>query len=135
MATSSSTSDADAFPLPLAIAIVDRSVTIRGSPSPKRPPPRPQPLSDKAQQRLIRQAVIQAELEAEEREALRMTAEELKILQDSVASVKAEFLDLDGLSWDTPAARELLEQWHAEQAARQRAKSPDAAGEALAHLP
>ncbi|KAL7278377.1 hypothetical protein ACG7TL_008357 [Trametes sanguinea] len=127
--------DAAAFPLPLAIAIADRSVTVRGSPSPKRPPSRAQQLSDKAQQRLMRQAVIQAELEAEEREALKMTPEELKTLQDSVASVKAEFLDLDGLSWDTPEGRELLAQWpppnrsqHAEQAARQRATSPDGAG-------
>ncbi|OSC97284.1 hypothetical protein PYCCODRAFT_1462020 [Trametes coccinea BRFM310] len=128
MATPSSSSDAPAFPLPLAIAIADRSVTVRGSPSPKRPPSRAQQLSDKAQQRLMRQAVIQAELEAEEREALKMTPEELKTLQDSVASVKAEFMDLDGLSWDTPAGRELLAQWHAEQAARQRATSPEGAG-------
>ncbi|KAI0628348.1 hypothetical protein C8Q77DRAFT_1162339 [Trametes polyzona] len=110
-----------AIPLPLAVAIMDRSVTVRGSP--KRPPPA-QPLSDKAQQRLMRQAVIQAELEAEEREALKMTAEELRILQESVKSVKAEFSDLDGLSWDTPQAREILEQWHAEQAARARPPSP-----------
>ncbi|KAI8970763.1 hypothetical protein BD414DRAFT_233830 [Trametes punicea] len=115
-------------PLPLAMAIADHSVTVRGSPGFKRPPPRAQPLSGKAQQRLIRQAVIKAELEAEEREALKMTPEELKILQDSVASVKAEFSDLDGLSWDTPAARELLEQWHAEQAALQRSHSPYSIG-------
>ncbi|KAI0328327.1 hypothetical protein GY45DRAFT_1326459 [Cubamyces sp. BRFM 1775] len=122
-------SEAQPLPLPLAMAIVDQSVTIRGSPGLKRSQSRPQPLSDRAQQRLIRQAVIQAELEAEEREALKMTPEELKILQDSVKSVKAEFTDLDGLSWNTPAARELLEQWHAEQAVFRRAQSPEIAGD------
>ncbi|OJT14752.1 hypothetical protein TRAPUB_8683 [Trametes pubescens] len=97
---------------------MDGSVTIRGSP--KRPlPPPAQPLSDKAQQRLMRMAIVQAELEAEERDALKITAEELQILQDSVKSVKAEFDDLDGLSWDTPEAQQILDQW----AARSRAHS------------
>ncbi|KAH9884132.1 hypothetical protein C8Q73DRAFT_364265 [Cubamyces lactineus] len=39
-----------------------------------------------------------------------MMPEELGNLQNSVKSVKAEYTDLDGLSWNTPAARELLEQ-------------------------
>ncbi|KAI0668019.1 hypothetical protein C8Q78DRAFT_1047836 [Trametes maxima] len=116
----SPTDSSDALSLPLALALIDRSVTVRGSP--KRPPP-PQPLSDRAQQRLIRQAIIQAECEAEERDALRITAEELQILRDSVKSVKAEFADLDGLSWDTPAAQQFLQQWHAGQASRNRASS------------
>ncbi len=61
------------IPLPLAVAVMDGSVTIRGSP--KRPlPPPAQPLSDKAQQRLMRMAIVQAELEAEERDALKITA-------------------------------------------------------------
>ena len=66
-------SDTQSLPLSLAMAIVDQSATVRGSPGLKRSPPRAQPLSDRAQQRLMRQAVIQAELEAEEREALKMT--------------------------------------------------------------
>ncbi|KAL1940921.1 hypothetical protein VTO73DRAFT_7557 [Trametes versicolor] len=117
MASSSS------LPLPLAVAVIEGAVTIRGSPKRPVPPPTAQPLSDKAQQRLMRMAVIQAELEAEEREALKITAEELQILQDSVKSVKAEFDDLDGLSWETPEAQQILDQWHAEQAARSRAHS------------
>ncbi|EIW52235.1 uncharacterized protein TRAVEDRAFT_75291 [Trametes versicolor FP-101664 SS1] len=117
MASSSS------LPLPLAVAVIEGAVTIRGSPKRPIPPPTAQPLSDKAQQRLMRMAVIQAELEAEEREALKITAEELQILQDSVKSVKAEFDDLDGLSWETPEAQQILDQWHAEQAARSRAHS------------
>ncbi|KAH9846334.1 hypothetical protein C2E23DRAFT_853487 [Lenzites betulinus] len=100
---------ADSIPIPLAIALASRSVAVRTSPT--RPPPPVQALSDKAQQRLIRQAVAKAELEAEERDALRITAEEMCILQESVRSVKTEFADLDGLSWDTPEAREELAQW------------------------
>lgn len=68
MASSSS------LPLPLAVAVIEGAVTIRGSPKRPIPPPTAQPLSDKAQQRLMRMAVIQAELEAEEREALKITA-------------------------------------------------------------
>ncbi|KAI0350731.1 hypothetical protein OH77DRAFT_1593303 [Trametes cingulata] len=113
-------SSSDTLPPPLVAAIVDRSVTLRTSPT-KRGPAPAQPLSGKAQQRLIRQAIAQAELEAEERQALLITPEELRILHESVKSVKAEFHPLDGLSWDTPQAREMLQQWHAEQAARQRA--------------
>lgn len=32
-------------------------------------------------------------------------------MQDSVKSVKAEFDDLDGLSWETPEAQQILDQW------------------------
>ncbi|PIL34730.1 hypothetical protein GSI_03511 [Ganoderma sinense ZZ0214-1] len=84
-----------------------------------RPPKRPAPsnYSDRAQARMIRQKLIEQEQEIEDREALKVTAEELRILRDSFSSVKAEFTDLDGLSWDTPTARQVLLNWHAQQAA------------------
>ena len=37
--------------------------------------------------------------------------EELRTLRDSFSSVKAEFTDLDGLSWETPIARQILHGW------------------------
>ncbi|KAI1793603.1 hypothetical protein LXA43DRAFT_196929 [Ganoderma leucocontextum] len=92
---------------------MDHNVTIR-------PPKRPAPAnySDRAQARMIRQKLIEQEQEIEDREALKITPEELRILRDSFSSVKAEFTDLDGLSWDTPIARQVLLNWHAQQAAR-----------------
>ncbi|KAM5529977.1 hypothetical protein V8D89_016355 [Ganoderma adspersum] len=90
---------------------VDHNITIR-------PPKRPAPTnySDRAQARMIRQKLIEQEQEIEDLEALKVTAEELRILRDSFSSVKAEFTDLDGLSWDTPIARQVLLNWHAQQA-------------------
>ncbi|KAH9854777.1 hypothetical protein C2E23DRAFT_858056 [Lenzites betulinus] len=114
---------ADSLPIPLAIALASRPVAVRTSPT--RPPPLVQALSDKAQQCLIRQAVTKAELEAEERDALRITAEEMCLLPESVA----EFADLDGLSWDTPEAREELAQWPAQ--ARLRKPPSSASGREL----
>ncbi|RPD53851.1 hypothetical protein L227DRAFT_581006 [Lentinus tigrinus ALCF2SS1-6] len=37
--------------------------------------------------------------------------EELRTLQDSFAEVKTEFVDLDGQSWETATAREMLVDW------------------------
>ncbi|KAI0363179.1 hypothetical protein BV20DRAFT_1126437, partial [Pilatotrama ljubarskyi] len=99
----------DAAPPPLLAAIANCAVALRTSPARRTAPA--QPLSARAQQRLVRQAIAQAELDAEERLALAITHEDLQILHDSVRSVKAEFPDLDGLSWDTPQAREMLLQW------------------------
>ncbi|KAI0751925.1 hypothetical protein C8Q80DRAFT_607196 [Daedaleopsis nitida] len=96
------------------VLALQRSVTIR-------PPKRSAPgISERGQARLIRQKLLEDEQEWEDRLALGITPAELKILQASVASVKAEFADLDGLSWDTPSAQQLLLHWHAQQAARER---------------
>ncbi|RDX40049.1 hypothetical protein OH76DRAFT_1476300, partial [Lentinus brumalis] len=68
-------------------------------------------ISEKAQARMIRQKILEHEQHAEELEALQVTPEELKTLRESFAAVKADFVDLDGQSWETPAAREMLVNW------------------------
>ncbi|KAI0694080.1 hypothetical protein C8T65DRAFT_744492 [Cerioporus squamosus] len=70
-------------------------------------------ISKKAQARMIRQTILEHEQQVEELEALKVTAEELNALQESFAAVKAEFVDLDGQSWETPTAREMLVDWRA----------------------
>ncbi|RDX42409.1 hypothetical protein OH76DRAFT_1411177 [Lentinus brumalis] len=92
---------------------MERSETIRG---PKRPAPA---ISDKFQARLDRVKMLEHEQQMEDLEALKHTPEDLRILQESFAAVKAEFVDLDGQSWDTPAAREMLVNWHEQQATRE----------------
>ncbi|RDX40226.1 hypothetical protein OH76DRAFT_1490476 [Lentinus brumalis] len=72
-------------------------------------------ISEKAQARMIRQKILEHEQHVEELEALQVTPEELKTLQESFAAVKADFVDLDGQSWETPAAREMLVNWSAHE--------------------
>ncbi|KAI0773499.1 hypothetical protein C8Q74DRAFT_1368092 [Fomes fomentarius] len=85
-------------------------------------------MSDRSQARLQRQRMLELQQEAADLEALKMTPEQFKILQDTFADVSIEFSDLDGLSWDTPEAREALRNWHAQQAARQHLPSADCIG-------
>ncbi|KAI0694098.1 hypothetical protein C8T65DRAFT_833550 [Cerioporus squamosus] len=87
---------------------MERSSTIR---APKRPVPA---ISDKFQARLDKLKMLEHEQQMEDLEVLKNTSrgqEDLQILQESFAAVKAEFMDLDGQSWDTPAAREMLVNW------------------------
>ncbi|TBU52851.1 hypothetical protein BD310DRAFT_962386 [Dichomitus squalens] len=95
---------------------MDRTLTARPL---KRSAPLPN-YSDRAQARIIRQKLLEHEQEIEDRQAFNITPEELRILTESFSSVKAEFTDLDGLSWETPLARQVLLAWHSQQAARSR---------------
>ncbi|RPD53841.1 hypothetical protein L226DRAFT_617256 [Lentinus tigrinus ALCF2SS1-7] len=100
----------------------DGDLPIIGSPNVTvRPPKRSAPsYSERAEARMIRQKLLEMEQEFEEQEALKNHPEEMRILRESVASVKAEFSPLDGQSWDTPAGREELAR-HAQRAAQRKA--------------
>ncbi|RPD68799.1 hypothetical protein L226DRAFT_540333 [Lentinus tigrinus ALCF2SS1-7] len=76
-------------------------------------------MSERAQARMVRQRILEYEQQLEDIEAMKMTPEELRTLQDSFAEVKTEFVDLDGQSWETATAREMLVDWHARQAMRE----------------
>ncbi|TFK84752.1 hypothetical protein K466DRAFT_601738 [Polyporus arcularius HHB13444] len=67
---------------------------------------------------MIRQRLCEIEQELEDRDALKSHPEDMRILFESFASVKAEFQPLDGQSWDTPEGRERLAK---DEAARNRA--------------
>ncbi|RPD53861.1 hypothetical protein L226DRAFT_617274 [Lentinus tigrinus ALCF2SS1-7] len=108
---------------------MERSATIR---SPKRPAPVP-PMSDKSQARMVRQKILEHEQQMEDLEASKVTAEDLQVLQQSFAGVKAEFMDLDGQSWDSPAAREMLVDWHAKQATREHSVEMSPSGLRMRH--
>ncbi|KAI0751927.1 hypothetical protein C8Q80DRAFT_1119527 [Daedaleopsis nitida] len=93
---------------------MQRTVTIRAPPQ--------QAVGGRTAARVLRQRICELEQEEEDSHilAVKMTPEEYKLLHDTFASVKGEFHDLDGLSWQTPQARQVLHDWHAKQAVRQR---------------
>ncbi|KAH9927894.1 hypothetical protein B0H21DRAFT_712195 [Amylocystis lapponica] len=68
---------------------------------------------ERARMRYIRQKLLEEEERIAECEALSMTEAQRSALLASFRAVKFEFTDLDGLSWDAPAARRLLDQWAA----------------------
>ncbi|KAG6850304.1 hypothetical protein H0H93_015246 [Arthromyces matolae] len=59
----------------------------------------------RAAQRKLRQLEIENEQRLEDAEALKMTEEQRQILHNSFRSVKVEFSDLDGLSWQAKSPK------------------------------
>ena len=63
---------------------------------------------------LMRRAKIQ-ELERlqdlEDKQDIKMTSEQYELLAETFVEVKAEFGDLDGMSWERPDAQAMLRQW------------------------
>ncbi|KAH9940224.1 uncharacterized protein BXZ73DRAFT_75812 [Epithele typhae] len=82
--------------------------------------------SDRVQARMTRQKRIEEEQEQEDREALRAirAQREHHGLEAAFLDVRTEFSDLDGLSWESPDARQILLRWHAQQAISHEYRTP-----------
>ncbi|KAI0922496.1 hypothetical protein AcV7_006017 [Taiwanofungus camphoratus] len=95
---------------PLLATAMGRTVSTRGS---RKLPVKPD--GERAKMRMARQKILEEEQRLEDLEALKMTEEQHLTLMLTFESVAFEFVDLDGLSWSTPEARRLLEQWYKNQ--------------------
>ncbi|KAH9828707.1 uncharacterized protein C8Q71DRAFT_863771 [Rhodofomes roseus] len=76
------------------------------------------PVRDLGQRAIQRLAALKREEEEqnlEDLEDLKMTEEQRLLLERSFETVKFEAADLDGLKWDTPAAKRLLADWYSSQ--------------------